>query len=120
MSHSNFSFLQSDWPDLHAEARRAEQAALADPRTACFYARRTLELTVAWLFQAECGRGGALRMPYKADLAAFLAEPSFRQLVGPVLHAKMDVVRKLGNHAVHNMRAVPRKMRWPRFASCFT
>ena len=44
---SNFSFLQLKWPALHAEATRAEQAALADPRTACFYARRTLELAVA-------------------------------------------------------------------------
>ncbi|RMA59800.1 hypothetical protein C8C96_0809 [Acidovorax sp. 100] len=46
---SNFSFLQPDSPDLLAEARRAEAAAHVDPRTACFYARRTLELAVAWL-----------------------------------------------------------------------
>ncbi len=69
---SNFDFLVTDWPALVAEARRAEAAAHADPRTACFYARRTLELVVAWLYQAEGGRGGSLRMPYKADLSAFL------------------------------------------------
>lgn len=44
---SQFSFLQAQWPDLLLEARRAEAAALSDPRTACFYARRTLELAVA-------------------------------------------------------------------------
>ena len=104
---SNFAFLQPDWPELLAEARRAEAAALTDPRTACFYARRTLELAVVWLFQAEGGRGGSLRMPYKPDLSAFLFEPSFQQLVGPDIHAKMDVVRRLGNHAVHQARAVP-------------
>ena len=100
MSHSesNFSFLQPDWPDLLAEARRAEAAAHADPRTACFYARRTLELAVAWLYQAEGGRGGCLRMPYKADLSAYLFEPSFQQLVGSAVHAKMDVIRRLGNN----------------------
>lgn len=106
---SNFAFLQPDWPDLLAEARRAEAAALADPRTACFYARRTLELAVAWLFQAEGGRGGSLRMPYKADLSAFLFEPSFQQLVGSTVHAKMDVIRRLGNQAVHNARPVPQQ-----------
>ena len=106
---SNFSFLQPDWPALLAEARRAEAAALSDPRTACFYARRTLELAVAWLFKAEGGRGGCLNMPYKADLSAFLFEPSFQQLVGPAIHAKMDVLRRLGNHAVHDARAVPAK-----------
>ena len=104
---SNFTFLQPDWPDLLAEARRAEAAVLSDPRTACFYARRTLELAVAWLFKAESGRGGCLQMPYKADLSAFLFEPSFQQLVGPAVHAKMDVLRRLGNHAVHQARAVP-------------
>ena len=103
---SNFGFLQPDWPDLLAEARRAEAAAHADPRTACFYARRTLELAVAWLYQAEGGRGGCLRMPYKADLSAFLFEPSFQQLVGPAVHAKMDVIRRLGNKAVHDVRPV--------------
>lgn len=50
---SNFSFLQAGWPELYAEAARAEKAAATDPRTACFYARRTLELAVAWLYRAD-------------------------------------------------------------------
>ena len=103
---SNFSFLQSEWPALYTEATKAEQAALTDPRTACFYARRTLELAVVWLFQAEGGRGGRLQMPYKPDLSAFLFEPSFKVLIGPALHAKMDVVRKQGNNAVHSARPI--------------
>jgi len=106
MTASNFSFLQAEWPALFVEAGKAEQAALTDPRTACFYARRTLELAVVWLFQAEGGRGGKLQMPYKPDLSAFLFEPSFKVLVGPALHAKMDVVRKQGNNAVHNARPI--------------
>ena len=103
---SNFAFLQAEWPALYTEGLRAEQAALTDPRTACFYARRTLELAVVWLFQAEGGRGGKLQMPYKPDLSAFLFEPSFKVLVGPALHAKMDVVRKQGNNAVHSARPI--------------
>ena len=106
MTASNFSFLQAEWPALYAEATKAEQAALTDPRTACFYARRTLELAVVWLFQAEGGRGGKLQMPYKPDLSAFLFEPSFKVLVGPALHAKMDVLRKQGNNAVHSARPI--------------
>lgn len=106
MTASNFSFLQAEWPALFAEGLRAEQAALTDPRTACFYARRTLELAVVWLFQAEGGRSGRLQMPYKPDLSAFLFEPSFKVLVGPALHAKMDVVRRIGNNAVHSARPI--------------
>ncbi len=99
---SNFGFLQAGWPELQSEAMRAERNAQGDPRAACFYARRTLELSVAWLFRADA----ALRMPYRADLSAFLFEPSFKQLVGPALHAKMDVIRKQGNDAVHSARPV--------------
>ena len=103
---SNFTFLQTEWPALYAEATRAERAALADPRTACFYARRTLELAVTWLYQAEGGQRGALSMPYKPDLSAFMFEPSFKVLVGPALHAKMDLIRKQGNNAVHSTRPI--------------
>jgi type I restriction enzyme, R subunit len=87
---------------LLAEAARAERNAQVDPRAACFYARRTLELAVAWLFRADA----SLRMPYRADLSAFLFEPSFKLLVGPALHAKMDVIRRQGNDAVHSTRPV--------------
>ena len=107
MTASNFSFLQAGWPDLFAEAARAEKACSTDPRAACCYARRSLELVVAWLFRAETGQGGSLRMPYKADLSAYLFEPSFKLLVGPALHAKMDVIRKQGNSAVHTARPIP-------------
>ena len=57
---------------------------------------------MAWIFQAD----GSLKRPYKADLSAFLFEPSFKSLVGPALHAKMDIVRPQGNLAVHSSRAV--------------
>ena len=40
---TNFSFLQRDWPELYDPATKAESFALPDPRTACFYARRTAE-----------------------------------------------------------------------------
>jgi len=106
MNPSNFAFLQTGWPELLAEAQRAEAACHTDPRTACFYARRTLELAVAWLYRAEAGQGGALRMPYQADLSAFLFEPSFKQLVGAALHAKMDVIRRQGNSAAHSTRPI--------------
>ena len=61
---------------------------------------------MAWLFQAEGGRGGKLQMPYKPDLSAFLFEPSFKTLVGQALHTKMDLIRKQGNNAVHSARPI--------------
>ena len=65
---------------------------------------------MVWLFQAEGGPSngvrGRLQMPYKPDLSVFLFEPSFKVLVGPALHAKMDVVRRLGINAVHSARPI--------------
>ena len=60
---SNFDFLRAEWPELFGEA---ERDAFADPRISCFYARRTLELAVAWLYDADV----TLRAPYKDDLSA--------------------------------------------------
>jgi type I restriction enzyme R subunit len=43
---SHFAFLQPEWPALFEAASKAEALALPDPRTSCFYARRSLELVV--------------------------------------------------------------------------
>lgn len=40
---SNFDFLTTEWKDIHEAATKAESAAIPDPRTSCFYARRALE-----------------------------------------------------------------------------
>ncbi|HEX5592087.1 MAG TPA: DEAD/DEAH box helicase family protein [Solirubrobacterales bacterium] len=99
---SNFLFLEPGWPDLSAEALRAEQNVLADPRIACFYSRRTLELTVRWIYDAD----QALKRPRSRNLSAMLFEPTFADAVDPKIRTKMDVIRKEGNAAVHRARAV--------------
>jgi type I restriction enzyme R subunit len=43
---SNFPFLRAEWPDLQDTATKAEALAYPDARTACFHARRALELMV--------------------------------------------------------------------------
>ncbi|MDQ3728316.1 MAG: DEAD/DEAH box helicase family protein, partial [Actinomycetota bacterium] len=96
-SPSNFAFLEGGWPDLFAEATQAERNVAADPRAACFYARRTLELAVKWLYDAD----RTLQRPYKSDLAAMLFEPTFKKAVEPKVSTKMDLIRKRGNAAVH-------------------
>jgi type I restriction enzyme, R subunit len=99
---SNFAFLRADWPGLFEDARRAEYLTFLDPRTSCFYARRTLEQLVRWLFDAD----QTLCRPYKNELSALLHEPTFMNLAGPVLLTKADLVRKQGNEAVHGNRPI--------------
>lgn len=99
---SNFSFLRAEWSFLHEAAHKAEQAIHHDPRTACFYARRGLELGVAWLYAHD----KAFKVPYQDNLSAFLHEPSFRREVGDALFTKAKLIKDLGNMAVHSQKKV--------------
>lgn len=99
---SNFGFLKAEWPDLCGEAIHAERLAVADPRAAVFYTRRAVELAVTWMFEVD----EALQRPYREDLAAMLAEPTFLRVVGPPIRTKMDVIRRQGNAAVHRKTPV--------------
>lgn len=99
---SNFAFLHTEWPLLHEAAVKAEGMVNTDARAACFYARRTLEITVAWLYKHD----KSLRMPYQDQLSALIHEPTFRTLVGDALFAKAKLIKDLGNLAVHSTRKI--------------
>ena len=100
---SQFAFLQSEWAAVFESAARAEAAVNADPRTACFYARRALELAVSWAYKHDA----ALRLPYQDNLSALIHEPSFKQAAGEAVFSKARVINTLGNRAVHGHRAIP-------------
>lgn len=99
---SNFAFLQPEWSFLHEAANRAEQAVYSDPRTACFYSRRCLELGVAWLYAHD----KTFKVPYQDNLSAFIFEPTFRKQVGDALFTKAKLIKDLGNMAVHSNKKV--------------
>ena len=99
---SNFDFVRTGWPAVAEEARRAEFHTYGDARSALFYARRAVELTVTWMYKADT----SLTRPYQDDLSSMLHEPTFKQLVGPGLLAKLNLIRKQGNIAVHKSAPV--------------
>lgn len=102
MSASNLDFLRAEWPEVFEAAVRAEALALGDPRAACFYARRTLELAVAWVYKNDA----SLRLPYQDHLSALIHEPTFKKAAGEAVFAKARVIQRLGNDAVHSMKPV--------------
>jgi type I restriction enzyme R subunit len=99
---TQFAFLQAEFSPVYDHARRAEVAALSDPRTACFYARLALETAVKWMY----ARDPSLRTPYDDALSALIHESSFRALVGDALVTKARIIKDLGNRAVHDTRPV--------------
>ncbi|MCT0224615.1 DUF4145 domain-containing protein [Synechococcus sp. CS-1328] len=102
---SQYCLIAGQCPELHEEAARVERFALADPRTACFYARRTIELLVEWVYAND----SLLQRPWgEPSLSQLIHAFDFRQLVGPQLLGRFKLLKDLGNDAVH--RAQP--IRW--------
>jgi type I restriction enzyme R subunit len=100
---SQFAFLQGEWAGVFESAARAETAVHADPRTACFYARRALELAVNWAYKHDV----SLKLPYQDNLSALIHDPSFKAAAGEAVFSKARVINTLGNRAVHGHRAIP-------------
>lgn len=98
MPKSNFQFLEPNWRFLLEDAQEAERTALIKPRTAAFYARRTLERMVNWIYEND----GSVRLPYQNNLKALLYDDSFQRLVTPGLFKQMKLIHRVGNQAVHS------------------
>ncbi len=99
---TNFGFIKDTWPTVHADCARAESYLSSDPRTACFYSRRAIEELVGHLYDVL-----SLALPYKDDLAARINAAAFKTTTGNGINQKLNLIRKLGNTAVHEKRAIP-------------
>jgi type I restriction enzyme R subunit len=108
---SNFQFLQQEWSSLFDSAQRTEAAVNPDARTACFYARRTLEQAVAWMYQND----RTLKMPYDDRLSALVCEPTFKSAVRPEVLAKVLFIKEIGNQAVHSNKPI---RQWDALNAC--
>ncbi len=100
---TQFAFLRREWSTVFDAADRAEAAVFSDPRTACFYARRALELAVAWVYSYDA----SLRLPYQDNLSALIHEPTFKAAAGEAVFNKARIINALGNRAVHGSRSIP-------------
>lgn len=99
---SNFDFVKAEWPDVHADCVHAEGYLASDPRSACFYARRAAEQLVGLVYDVD-----GLPVPYKDDLSARINEPAFQRRVGVGIGQKLNLIRRLGNRAVHDTQPIP-------------
>jgi type I restriction enzyme R subunit len=100
---TNLEFLTAEWKDLHEAALKADQTAIPDPRTSCFYARRALQLAVAWAFKFD----RALKLPYQDNLSALVHEATFKRTASETIFTKAKVIITLGNRVVHSHKKIP-------------
>lgn len=99
---SLFVFLEAEWPPVYEAASKAAAAVHSDPRTACFYTRRALEIAVAWAYKHD----SSLHLPYQDNLSALIHEPTFKAVAGEAIFSKARVINTLGNQAVHSHRPI--------------
>ncbi len=100
---TQFAFLQTEFPEVFALARKAELSATTDARGACFHARLALETAVKWMYAHD----RSLRSPYDTALSALIHEGTFRALVGNALVTKARIIKDYGNAAAHETRSIP-------------
>src|SRR5207247_5311886 len=76
-----------------------------DARSCCFYARRTLELAIDWLYDHD----SALKRPYDDKLSALIYEPTFKQNLSGELFLKVKTIKEVGNLALHSRKPVTKR-----------
>ena len=99
---SNFTFLKNEWLEIAQSARAAEKLIYTDQCTACFHARRTLELAVDWIYEHD----EELTFPYDDQLSSKIHDTNFKNNLPPQVFVKVNYVRKIGNQAVHSKRKI--------------
>ena len=97
---SNFKFIQTDFPDLYADVREAEQLTFLSPKAAAILCRSTLENAINWLYDHDA----KLTRPWRSDLSTLMHEHEFRALFNATLFAELNLVRKTGNIAAHGKK----------------
>ncbi|HRD59338.1 MAG TPA: DEAD/DEAH box helicase family protein [Nocardioides sp.] len=98
---SNFDFVKTSLPAVHADCVRAESYLSSDPAAACFYSRRAVEQLVGHLYDVM-----GLRAPYQNDLAARINDAAFKAKVGTGIAQKLNLIRRVGNTAAHEGRPI--------------
>ncbi len=94
---SNFAHIPSQWQSLLQNAIEAEQQVYAAPRYAAMLCRTTLEEWVRWMYEHD----EDLVLPYDKSLNSLLHEQCFKEVVAPSQFQQINLVRKIGNTAVH-------------------
>jgi len=99
---TNFGFLKEELPEIFAVSVKAENLANTDPGTACYHARKTLELAVDWIYKFD----EELTPPYDNQLSTKIFANEFRDNTPPAVFTKIDYIRRIGNKAVHTNKPI--------------
>lgn len=95
---SNFSNIPLQWAALAEAPAEAEQNIYHAPSYAAMLCRKNLEEWIRWMYQHDAD----LELPYDTTLNSLMHAHAFKNLVAPVQFHQINLIRKLGNAAVHS------------------
>ncbi len=90
---------------MYFTARKAEQYVFADPMYCAILSRKSLEEFIKWLYENDRD----LETPIDTTLSSLIHESSFQQLLPKILFQNINLVRKIGNNAVHSSSLTTQK-----------
>jgi len=94
---SNFSFIPKQWSKLALAPQEAEQHVYGAPLYAAMLCRKSLEEWVRWMYEHDPD----LVLSYDTSLCSLIHDQSFKKIVAPNQFNQINLIRKLGNTAVH-------------------
>ncbi len=96
-SKSNFSFIPIKWTSLASTPKEAELHAYGAPNYCAMLCRKSLEEWVRWVYENDAD----LELPYDTSLSSLMHDQGFKEIVAPSQFNQINLIRKLGNAAVH-------------------
>ncbi|GFI19861.1 hypothetical protein IMSAGC010_00414 [Lactobacillus johnsonii] len=101
---TNFDYLleEPQFKDFVQIAIAAEKVAVIDPATSVIDCRRAMELAVKWMYSVDSD----LKTPYQDKLVTLINTLDFKDIVDPNTWQGLELIRRLGNVAVHTNRKV--------------
>ena len=94
---SNFKFVVNQWQSLSQTAVEAERNVYRAPLYTAMLCRKSLEEWVRWIYEND----EELEFPYDTTLNSLIYNEPFKQLIDPVQFNRINLIRKIGNQAVH-------------------
>ena len=94
---SNFSFIAHKWAALSAVPAEGEQHVYSAPLYCAMLCRKSLEEWVRWMYEHDSD----LLLPYDDSLSSLIHDQGFKNIVAPIQFNQVNLIRKLGNAAVH-------------------
>lgn len=94
---SNFSFIPSEWASIAQTPQEAERHVYGAPLYAAMLCRKSLEEWVRWMYEHDLD----LTLPFDTSLSSLIHEQAFKNVVAPMQFNHINLIRKLGNTAVH-------------------